>query len=122
MFKECPHCLIKVMFPENGNCPSCGKNKNNIPIKRREDIVREQAQKEMERQIAFYKKRGPRLLVGGLALTLSALLIFFLAAAGGNLGFLWTGGMLVGLGMATRGFADLTAAKEVKIKYDKKNK
>lgn len=120
--QECPHCITKVIFSNNGNCPSCKMNINVIPKKNREDILLEKQEKEIKRQIAYCKTRGPKLIIVGLCLTITALIISISVTLSGTIAFLWYGGVIVGLGFIYQGMNLLRDAKEIKFQYDQKLK
>lgn len=120
VFKECNHCLTKVMFPENGICPACKADSNLKNEKTKEQIQIEQLKRRSKEQIANCKDQGPPLIAGGIALTVILVgLLIGLIGMGGGLRIrgviLVFVGLLFSIGLIGKGLNLLRDAKEIEL-------
>lgn len=120
--QECPHCITKVIFSNDGDCPSCKLNINTIPKKSKEDYLLDRENKETQRKIDYCKIQGPKLITGGVCLLIITLTISILVTLSGQIALLWYGGVIVGLGFILKGINFLRDAKEIKFQHDQKLK
>lgn len=118
--EECPHCIRNVIFSEGGKCPACGQSKYVSPNKSREHIIYDQEKEDTEEKIKYLAKRGPRLIVGGVILTVLIVGVIILLIYYGTFVIYWTGGLLVGISMIGRGFADFRDKRELIYFFEKK--
>jgi hypothetical protein len=121
MIEECPHCVRSVIFKVDSTCPACGKSKLVLPAKNRDQILDDQERDDLERKFTYYKKNGPRLMLAGTLLILVVIALILLAVTHGNGVIIWYGGILIGAGIVTKGYSQLTQAREFKILLDRKH-
>ena len=102
--EECPHCLQRVVFSENGICPSCGKNKYVSPGKSREKILYEQEKENLTEQLTFAKKKSIGFLIGGLLIFSISLFISIWTSIYSNVVVWIYGGVIAGAIMIYNGY------------------
>ncbi len=117
---ECSHCITKIVFPDSGICPACGKSKFELPGKSREEILVEQEKDELERHISYYKRRGPQILISGILITTAAIALIILTIISGVFIIWWYGGVLAGAALIGKGYSQIRNARELQFMYDKK--
>ena len=121
--EECPNCVSKVIFNTEGICPSCGKSKYILSGKSRELLLFERDKKELEEKTKFYKKRVPALILGGIIISLGAMVaIILMVMAKVSGGKFMVMGIMLGMAMIAKGFMYIRDRKESRIVFDKKYK
>lgn len=120
--EECPHCVNKVMFSDDGYCPACNMSKYIIPSKNRNQIIYEKDKTDALDRINYYSNRGPRLIIGGIVLSIITFIGFFIMLLYGALIFYWLGGFIVGFSLIGKGIKDLRDKKEIAYFFEKKYK
>jgi hypothetical protein len=118
--QECPHCLTKIFYDENGRCPCCRKNKDDKPLRKKEEILLDNEISGSGLVIADTLRTGVWEVIGGVSLI--ALILAFNA-----LTFVTQGkivairfmiiALAVSVGLVAKGLADLHEVKKMKREY-----
>ena len=118
--EECPHCIQKVVFKEDGICPSCGKNKFHIPASSREETLLHQELEKLQIKIDYSKKRAYSFFIGSGTLFLVSLFSTLWITMHTSLIFIWYGGIIAGFIGILTGFNFLL--RKFKLEKEKRNK
>lgn len=91
-----------------------------MPGKSRDKILLDDEKREMEIQIAYYKSRGRYLIIGGLLAVLGIVVLFAATFKAGGFVVWWTGGLLLGAGLMSKGYSMVNNAGQLQFLYNKK--
>lgn len=111
--EECPHCISKVMFPENGKCPSCGESKYVRAQKSREEIIFHQEKEDLKENIEYAKKKTLQLLISGTSVFGLSLFFTVWTTIYANVIIWFYGGIIAGGIMIYKGWLFLANKKKL---------
>ena len=120
--EECPHCLRKVSFGNDGICMACKNNRFTSPTRSRAEIELEQETIRTQNDVKVLNEQRQRWMLSGIGLiTLASLLVAgaLILDFGGIL--IWSGGFVLGAGLIGKSMKNSRQIDDLKFFFEKEH-